>query len=260
MPLMKMKNVWDYCTYNKPFFLLILFFCCLWVILDLYTDDVDTLPVTCLVIILDIAFFGYGMTLTRDRINNGFRLPKIMIKDILELGVKSFIVYVVYLGVQGYILDFICSPLKFPEFDLEDMLLDTPETIHLLYTHNPFDTLIFLVVGAVLFYITVFFMEIALARLADTGSLKSAFELVEIKKDIDTIGWRNYAKDYTRIVIAIVFFAYITVIQIPNDILNFVWCSLLNLFIFVTQYLGIGAIYSYVKEKEKEKSDEAQSG
>ena len=39
MPLFKMKKVWDYCTYNKPFFLLILLIFCIWIyIFESYED------------------------------------------------------------------------------------------------------------------------------------------------------------------------------------------------------------------------------
>ena len=93
-------------------------------------------------------------------------------------------------------------------------------------------------------------MEIALARLADSGSMKSAFNLVNIKRDIDTAGWWDYAKEYTNIVLAIVLFAALKYIVIPNYILDLIWDVLLNLFMFVTQFLGIGIIYSVIKEKK----------
>lgn len=260
MPLFKMKKVWDYATYNKPFFIFILFLLCVWVLIDDFIDTIDSLEVILLLIMMDLVLFGYGMTVTRDRINNGIRLPKIMLKDVLKLGFKSFIVYGVYLGIQGYILRIISSPFGFPPFDLEDMLMDAPETVHMLVSHNPVDALMFLFIGSVLFYITVFFMEIALGRLAYTGELKSAFNLVGIKRDIDTIGWLEYAKDYTLILLAIVIFSYLGMIVIPNYILNFIWGVLLYLLVFVTQFLGIGAVYNIVIEKEKsERSQVEQS-
>ena len=259
MPVFKMKKVWDYATYNKPFFIFILFLLCIWVLIDDYTETIDSLEVILLLIVLNSLLFGYGMTVTRDRINNGKRLPKIMLKDVLILGFKSFIVFGVYFGLQGFILKIISSPLGFPPFDLEDMLMDAPETVQLLISHSPVDVLMFLFLGSVLFYITVFFMEIALGRLADTGELKSAFDLFGIKRDIDTIGWLEYAKDYTLILLAIVIFSYLNIIVIPNDILNYIWGVLLYLLVLITQFLGIGAVYNIVKEKEKEKSESSQA-
>lgn len=249
MPWNRMKRVMEYCTYNKAFFCLVLvLFGVLNYIMNL--DSANIWTVYILSLICYIVISGYGMTITRDRINEGFRLPKIQIKDVLNLGLKASLVSIVYMLVQEHLLEFICNPMDFPLFDLEDMLLDLSETIHLFFTHNPIDTLIFIVVGAILFYITVFFMEIALARLADTGRLISAFNLLGIKEDIDLMGWRNYAKDYTLIVIAIVLFCYLKLLVIPVSELNFIWDTILDLFIFATQYLGIGAVYSQVKIKK----------
>ena len=113
------------------------------------------------------------------------------------------------LDFNGFILDLVCSPLDFPEFDLEEMLLDFPETINTLISHNPVDAASFIIMGAIIFYVTTFFMEIALARLADTGSIVAAFNLPEIKKDIDILGWKNYVKEYTAIILAIVLISVI---------------------------------------------------
>jgi hypothetical protein len=82
--------------------------------------------------------------------------------------------------------------------------------------------------------------------------------LVGIKKNIDTIGWAVYAKDYTMIVIAMAIFSYLTMIVFPFDILNYVWGVFLYMLMFVTQFLGIGAIYSRVKEKEKSEPSQAE--
>lgn len=248
-----MKKVVEYCTYNKAFFILVLIlFGTLNYIFIVYGSD-DIFSFLFVLYFIYCIISGYGMTITRDRINNGGRLPKIMIKDVLSLGVKSVIVSSVYLAVQGYVLDFICSPLNFPDFDLEEMLLDFSDTLNMLFSHNPFDTLFFIIVGSILFFVTAFFMEIALARLADTGSIISAFNLRGIKEDIDLIGWRHYAKDYTLIVIAIVIFTYLKLLVVPVSFLNFIWDTLLDLFVFATQYLGIGAVYSRVKEKKSSK-------
>lgn len=258
MPLKKMKKVWDYCTYNKPFFVLVLMlFCGLQYMQDYYTDG-GNIWIWTILLIFSILICGYGMTITRDRINNGIRLPKILIKEVLVLGVKSSIVGIIYLYIQGFVLDWICSPLNFPAFKLEEMLLDLPDTLNLLFSHNPAEAFTFVAVGSVLFYITTFFMEIAIARLADTGSILSAFNLLEIKKNIDTMGWVRYAKDYTLIILAIVIFSYLKHMVFPFDILNYMWTVLLSFFIFATQYLGIGAVYSKIKKKEsfKEASNE----
>ena len=126
MPLIKMKKVWTYCTYNKPFFLLILLlYGILNFILYIYGNTEDNW-ILLIIFAVSILIIGYGMTITHDRINNGVILPKINIKDVIVLGVKSYIVFIVYLFIQGSILDWISSPFNFPSFELEEMLLDLP--------------------------------------------------------------------------------------------------------------------------------------
>lgn len=247
MPLFKMKKVWTYCTYNKPFFLLILLlYGILNFILYIYGDTEDNW-ILLIIFAVSILITGYGMTITHDRINNGVRLPKIIIKDVIVLGVKSYIVFIVYLFIQGSILDWIFSPFNFPRFELEEMLLDLPNTMNMLISHNHVHAIIFVVVGSILFYITSFFMEIAIARLADTGRILSSFNLSGIKNNIDTIGWVHYTKEYTLIILAIVLFGSLLYVKIPNLILNYIWVIILNFLMFTTQFLGIGAIYSEIK-------------
>ncbi len=247
MPLVKMKKVWTYCTYNKPFFMLILL---LYGILNFFQDvygDTGDGWMLLILFAVSILIIGYGMTITRDRIKNGVRLPKINIKDVIVLGVKSYIVFIVYLFIQGSILDWIFSPFNFPSFELEEMLLDLPNTLNMLISHNHVHAIIFVVVGSILFYITSFFMEIAIARLADTGRILSSFNLSGIKNNIDTIGWVHYTKEYTLIILAIVLFGSLSYVKIPNLILNYAWVTILNFLMFTTQFLGIGAIYSEIK-------------
>ena len=96
------------------------------------------------------------MVITRDRINHSKRLPKIVVKDIIVFGIKASIVMAIYLLVQGIVLDFVYFPLDFPAFDLEDLMLNWSESIHMLYSHNPIDTLVFLIAGVCLAIFTDF--------------------------------------------------------------------------------------------------------
>lgn len=249
MPLFKMKKVWDYCTYNKAFFFVILLLFCIWNALQQYASS-KNIVIYLFIFLINCMVLGYGLTITRDVINGGIRLPKIMIKNVVVLGIKSIIVYLIYFFVQAIILGIISDPLNFPEFDLEDLLLQLPETLKLFFSHSPADAFIFIVLGAIVFYITTFFMEIALARLADTGDIKSAFNLKGIKRDIDLLGWKHYVKDFTLIILAIVIFSYFTAIYFEIDIINYIWDVFWMLLVFVTQYWGIGVIYSEIKEKK----------
>jgi len=259
MPHVVLKKVWDYCTYNKKFLAFIFLLLLISSILQNYILTVgDVYEIYALQVLVAISVAGYGMVIARDRINHGKRLPKIEIKDILVLGIKSVIVITIYLNVQGFILDFVCSPFNFPAFDLEEMLLRWPETLHTIYAHNPIHTIIFLVVGAVMFYVFTFFMEIGLAKLADTNSFWQAFNFVSIKRSIDVMGWRNYAKEYTLIVLTIVFLSYLTAFQTSFTFLDSLIGMILSFFIFATQFLGIGAVYCRIKDLENEENMSAE--
>lgn len=241
-----MREVWDYCTYNMPFFILILaLFVLLNYIQDYYKNPNEYLVFVVVFFIIAL-IYGYGMLIARDRINGGVRLPKIIIKDVFVLGVKSTIVFMIYLYVQGVIMHGISAPLRFPDFELEELLLNLPHTMGLVFSHNPVDSLMFFAVGAILFYILAFFMEIGLARLAYTGRILSAFNLLDIKRDIDLIGWKHYAKEYTVMIISIVVFLYLGNMNLPDLFLDYVWNTVMFLFAFATQFLGIGGIYSEV--------------
>lgn len=251
MSLNLIKDVWDYTTYNKPFFLLILIIFLILCIIKECFEDMNTYA-WYLAYVPYVFISGYGMSITKDRIHHGKRLPKILVKDVIVLGVKSTIVATVYVLVQDAILWSIASPLDFPGFDLEDMLMNMPETIHMLYSHNPAHTLVFIVISLIVSYILIFFMEMALARLADTGSIRDAFNLYGIKKIIDVIGWGTYAKHYTLIVFSIGFYSLLINIEIPIFALDYLYQTVLIFLIFVTQYVGIGAVYSIFKQKQSD--------
>ena len=97
-------------------------------------------------------------------------------------------------------------------------------------------------------------MEIALAKLADTGSILKAFNLLSIKRSIDVIGWKKYTKEYTIIVLTIVILTELICIDLSITFLDSIIDTILSFFVFATQYLGIGAIYCEIKELESKNS------
>ena len=162
MPHIIIKKVWDYCSYNKKFLLFILVLLFISSLIQNYVRmQGDYYDWILLKIIVFIIVSGYGLSITQSRINHGKELPKINVKDIILLGIKSSIVTAIYLFVQGFILSFVCSTLGFPLFDLEELLFNWSDTIHMFFQHEPVNTILFIVFGSILFYITTFFMEIA---------------------------------------------------------------------------------------------------
>ena len=181
MPLFKIKKVWDFCTYNKAFFILIfILFLIINFISEYAYNNFSSRWIFIIQLFLNIIVTGYGMIITRERINHGVRLPKIDIMEVFVLGFKSCIVFIIFLFIQGIILASFSFMFDFPIFDLEELLFELQQTLELVYTHDSIYLLIFFVFGGILFYVTTFFLEIAVARLADTGSLFRAFNLKSI--------------------------------------------------------------------------------
>ncbi len=256
MPHVILKKVWDYCSYSKKYLMFIFVLLFISSLIQNYIMiNGDDIEVNVLYLIVFIVVVGYGMSITRSRINHGMRLPKIVVKDIIVFGIKANIVLFVYMFVQAGILGYVCSLVGFPSFDLVDLLLSWRDTIHMFYNHEPINTVLFVIFGAILFYITTFFMEIALAKLADTKSLWAAFNLVSIKRSIDVIGWRTYAKDYTLIVLTIVILSEIIAFDLPVTFIDSLVDMVLSFFVFVIQYLGIGAVYCNIKDLESARED-----
>lgn len=252
MPLFKLKRVWDYCTYNKPFFIFIIILYGIVNFIEAYYETHLTSLLAVLIVSTCYIFVaGYGLTITRDRANHGVRLPKILPKRIFILGIKSILVVSIYFSIQTILLNLICLPLGFPVFDLEKLLFNLNETIHLFFINDPRNCILFIIFGSICFYITLFFLEIALARLADTGKLLSSFKVRSIKRTIDIIGWRHYVKDCTLIILTIVFLGFLKAYVIPVGVLDYIADVVLDLLIFATQSLGIGAAYAKFKDNQR---------
>lgn len=262
MPLSVLKEVWKYCSENEKS--LIIIFIVMTAInysikhlTDYYTNNpVNMIFFNSILIMTIVIFTGYGTIITRDIINYGTRLPKINIKEIFYLGIPGTIIIYLFFSVQEFIIKLLCVPLHFPEFDLEELLVNLPETLHMLHAHSPLDLVIFIVVGSILYYITSFFMEVAISKFADTKKFLHSFNIYAIFKDIHTVGWYDYAKEFTTILLAMVILSYIQNIHVGNAAIDFIIFYLFDFGVFVTQFMGIGIAYKNIKAKAKEKHAE----
>lgn len=250
MTLEIIKEMWEYTTYNKLFLVLItvLFF-----LFCMFMEAFDEMkiPFALYLSMMPYIFIsGYGMAITKDVLNGGKRLPKILIKDVVVLGIKSTFVFIVYISFQLLLFTFVSSLFNFPVVDVDDLVMDFFETVPLLFNHDFVATVIFLIIDFIVFYITMFFIEMGLARLADTGSIIEAFNLKRIKETIDVIGWGEYAKHYTVIILLLAFFSLMIDIDFPIFGLDYILKVFLGLLLFTTQYWGIGAVYRIFKKKQ----------
>ena len=254
MPLFKLKKVWEYCSYNVPFFIFILVLIFILNTVGDFTEEYMSSDYIAFLLngIVSVVLLGYGMLITRDRINHGHRLPKIIVNDVFVLGIKSLFVYIALFLIQFLILNITSQTFDIPMFDLEDLLMNFEDTVHMFAVNEAFHSLTFIIVGGLAFYITTFFVEISLAMLADTKSLISAFNVVSLSKKIRVIGLKNYILECTSIILVIIILSYLQHITIPVFWLDQIWETVLGFLIFATQYLGIGSLYADIKDNELE--------
>ena len=246
MPTNVIKGSLKYCLENKLFFLFVvgIFF-----VME-YISDVENFIV--LDWILSILIIGYGLQIIQDIINGGTRLPKIMPKKVVILGLKGTIVMFIYLVIQSLLLWFVDVCLQFPDFDLEEFFLHFSETLMLMYNHDVVSFMLFIVSGFAISYVSMFFMELTLGGLADGGQLKNALHLRRIKHAIDTIGWKRYTIGYTKIVISIFIFSSLGEFFDPYPGLDIVMGVICGFMSFVIEFRGMGIVYKvYTDNKEK---------
>ena len=249
MPNQMLKGTVKYCLGNKLFFIMVFV---QFLLFELITDKIGGLLKSTSLIVL-IVVLGYGLKVTEDVMNGGTSLPKIKLKEWINYGLKGLIVYTFYLTIQASILGLISLKMNFPEFDIEEMILELPETISLFYEHDPISFILFIILGLIVVYGTIFFMEIALARLADGGKLKDAFAFREIKHTIDVIGWKEYAEDYTKIIASVVILVFLNGLFTSYGGISIIACVITDMLAFTVEYRGIGNIYrGYKKLSESE--------
>lgn len=243
MPNQMLKGSVEYCIGNKPFFIFV--FAQLFIFECLFVGEGELLKSTSLIVLLIV--LGYGLKVTQDVIDGGKSLPKIKLGELVNFGLKGIVVYTFYLTIQASVLALISFKLNFPAFDIEELILDIHETVELFYGHDPVSFIIFISFGVVTVYITVFFMEIALAKLAEGGKLKDAFDFRSIKHVIDVIGWKAYAIDYTKIVFAVVILVFINHYFNSYGLIGVIIGVITDMLAFLVEYRGIGNVYSEYK-------------
>ncbi len=247
MPISVIKGSWDYCTKNIWFFLFVLI---LLFILEFFSGNLNASFLTS-----PIVFFillGYGLQVTKDVIDGGNRLPKIMPRKLISYLVMGGIVFLFYVTIQIILLAFVSSFLNFPMFEMEDLFLKYHETINLFINHDVVSFTIFVISGFVIVYVTSFFMELALARLADGGNLKEAFNFARIKHAIDVIGWKRYTLGYSKIIFCVIILTFVHSHLIsPYGFINVTCGVILDMLTFVIEYRGIGIVYKVYTDAKR---------
>ncbi|MBQ2652276.1 MAG: DUF4013 domain-containing protein [Methanobrevibacter sp.] len=256
MPIDIVKGSLKYCMENKLFFLFVLI---IFAVIEYLFDIVNT-PISGFTSLLfAILVMGYGLQIIKDVIDGGTRLPKIMPKKVIILGFKGSVIHLFYMGIQIFLLASVAVNLNFPVFEIEEFFLEYHNTILLIFNHDAVSCIIFVVSGFVITYVTSFFMELSLARLADGGQLRKSFNFRRIKHAIDLIGWKNYTIGYSKIIFIILVFSHIEAFFDQFYGLNGVMGVLSFFVIFIIEYRGMGNVYKVYTDLKKNVDDKSST-
>jgi hypothetical protein len=123
----------------------------------------------------NIIVFGYGLQVTKDVIDGGRRLPKIMVKKGLSLGIKATILLVIFNAITFPLMR-TCGHLfgingDLPLYFLDCLFTDPIYLFETLGTYPPLNAILFFIISFAIGYLFLFFMEISFATLADTNSI-----------------------------------------------------------------------------------------
>ena len=239
MALAILEGSIKYATKNKAFFIYTL----LIITLLEWTLDVSEGYLLYSAIIYLFVLVGYGLKVTKDVIDGGDCLPTISLKELFNFGCKGSIVYIFYIGVQYLLLSIMCGLLNFKDFDLEDLIVEFHETIHMFLTHDIVSFILFIVLGVIIVYATMFFTKIGLGTLANGGSIKDAFNFSRIRHILDIIGLKEYIIDYSKIILSVVILMFINKIFDPFGTVNIIVGVVTNFLIFIIEFRGVGLIY-----------------
>ena len=239
MTLEILKGSIRYATKNKAFFIYTL------IIITLleYTIDFGEGYIFYTAVIELFVLVGYGLKVTKDVIDGGDCLPTLTLKELFNFGYKGSIIYVFYIGLQFILIRIICAAFDFPDFDIEDLIVEFHETIHMFLTHDIASFILFILSGILIVYATMFFAKIALGTLADGGSIKDAFNFPRIKRILDIIGLKEYVIDYSKIILSVVILMFINKIFDSTGILSVIVGIVANFLIFIIEFRGVGLIY-----------------
>lgn len=237
-PFKLIKNAIDYCKYSKKDLITILAV----IIIFQLIPEVFSFPprLTLIFLIMQVTLFtGYGLCVIADITNDGKQLPRLHVKKTLSMGIRGAVVMMVYLSIQIAATGLISYSLRFPDFELEEMILNFSHTLHMLLNHNPLHSIIFMIAGVIITYVTVFFMEIGLGMIANGEPFKNSFNLKLIKQKIDRIGWADYGVEYSIVISSIIILTAIGDLFSDFGILLVV----VKFLIFIIEFVAMGVIY-----------------
>jgi hypothetical protein len=165
MPVNIFKTSIEYCIENKLFFLFVL---CVLFGLQYLTNLIDSRLLG--PVIIGLVVMGYGLQVTEDIIKGGKRLPKIMPKKVIAYGIKGYVIFGVYVLIQGALVYLVSKFLKFPSFySYRFLFLNYKDSMHFLLNNEPVSAVIFIISTFVIVYVTTFFHGTGIGQICRWG-------------------------------------------------------------------------------------------
>lgn len=229
----RILDFFHYSTKNILFLIFVIAFMYFFDFLEAVSNN------TFLMFLFSLPLAGYSLDIVKDTIKGGTQLPKINHKKIIIRGFKYSIVSYVFLIPNFVFLYLITFFTGFSfSFDFTDIIFHINEIIF-DFSLDPIVFIIFFFSFCFVSYITIFFYEMSIAILADTDSLLSAFNIKEILRVINNIGFTVYILDYTELIFTISLLWGISyfVDYLPG------FSTLFSILIFLIQSRAIGLIY-----------------
>ena len=182
-----------------------------------------------------VIYISYGMQYAGELINGREHLPGFSFKDIPR-GIKASVVLSIYWVVQGLILMGISILFNFPSFEIESFFFEFSETVHLIFTHSPIDSVLFFILSIAVTYIMGFFLEIALANLLDDGKFIDSFNWEPVKHPL-------LKADYTALLLTVLIITGLEFIPVSK----FVMSNLSLILVFMVEFCAINVIFKKMK-------------
>lgn len=197
-----------------------------------------------LAVLTVLVLSGYEINIIKTGIDLKERAPGIDLKNNLVMGIKAVIVSVVCFIVPMIIMLFVAFLTKLPgdliniarEFNQTAINYNTFSILpQKILAHLFGSMLTIIIVGVILFVLFSFIQYMANARLANTGSLSEALNIIEAVKDISRIG-------FTKVIVTIILI--IAIMLVINGVLSYIYqqvpdLSILN--IIVVPFLVLAA-------------------
>lgn len=213
--------------------------------------------------LLEIFIFGFGVSIVLANIKGEQSVPDFNLRENIIDGIKLFILYFVY-----EIIPFIVTVIAVFATGLFTSLLDayncmlqaaggsvTSLTSNFAYYTGAIPTNIMgnlisgivltVIISLIFIIISMFFANIGVGRMVETGSLKEGLNIKMILNKINLIGWGKYLSWFVLLIIVTLIIGFVSIFLSLIPFIGVILSGLiLSSFILFFNFAAIGKIYN----------------